>query len=540
MRWIALLLAIVSAAGCTRVETAGGTRHAWTRPGVLRIASIEDPDTLSPLIGNYQIDFDLAMFWGGFLFNFGDDDTLVPELATVEPTLANGGISRDGRSITYHLRRGVRWQDGAPFDADDVIFTWHAIMNPRNNVGDRTAYERVVRIDKRDATTIVVHLDRPYAPFIATFLTQGAIPIPVYPRHLLARYPDLNRVPFNTAPVGTGPFRVVAWHRGDAIRMLANPTYWRGPPNLREVDYRAIPAEQTIVTLLKTHEIDWWFNADSALYPLVKDIPGTHAVLTPFTWYDELGFNTTRPIVDDVRVRQALAYATDRKALIDATSFGINDLGEGDQPTMSWAYDRHLRPYPYDPARAAALLDAAGWRRGPDGMRARDGQPLVLQLALLAGHAIDERVAVLLQAQWHAAGIALSIRPYASALMFANAHAGGIVQSGKMDLALTSWLNGVDPDDSMMVTCAARAPAAQNYYRFCDPAVDRAEQVALTSYDRRVRTAAYARVQDRLVNDVPFLTLWFNRHIDVVSDDLHGFRPPHAVTMFWNTWEYRI
>ncbi len=385
-----------------------------------------------------------------------------------------------------------------------------------------------------------MHLDRPYAPFVATFLTQGEIPIPVYPKHLLASYPDLNRVPFNSAPVGTGPFKVLVWHRGERIRMVANPDYWRGPPKLKEVDYEAVSDEQTIATELRTHEIDLWYNADVALYPSVKDIPGTRIFLTPFVWYSQVGFNTVRPPLDDVRVRRALAYATDRQSIINATSFGVNTLGDGDQPRGSWAYDAHVRGYHYDVARASELLDAAGWRRGPDGIRAKDGKRLSLALAITSGNVSNQRVAVLMQSQWRAAGIELIVKQYASSLMFATAGAGGIVQSGKMDLALTSWLNGVDPDDSMIVTCAARAPVAQNYYRFCDRAVDGYEDMALRSYDVAVRKSAYARVQQRVVDEAPFLTLWFDRFFNVASVDLHGFRPAHAVTAFWNTWEYDI
>jgi peptide/nickel transport system substrate-binding protein len=543
MRFSRLVLVLVLAlSACTRVgtPTAVGARHPWTQPGILRIASISDPDTLSPIIGNQQIDFDLAMFWGGFLFNYDDHDRLLPELATVEPTLANGGIARDGRTITYHLRRGVRWHDGAPFTADDVIFTWHAIMNPRTNVGDRTAYQRITRIDKRDDATIVVHLDRSYAPFVATFLTQGEIPIPVYPKHLLAQYPDLNRVPFNSAPIGTGPFKVLTWHRGEKIRMIANPDYWRGPPKLKEVDYSAVPSEQTIVTQLQTHEIDLWYNASSALYPISKDIPGTRVFLTPFVWYNQIGFNTTRPPLDDVRVRRALTLGTDRQSIINVTSFGVNRLGDGDQPVGSWAYDPHLRGNPFDPRAADALFDAAGWRRGPDGIRVKQGKRLSLDLATVTGNAVGQRVGVLLQSQWKKIGVDLIVKQYASSLFFENAGSGGILQGGKMDMALTGYMNGVDPDDSMIVTCAARAPVAQNYYRFCDPAIDHDEQIALTSYDVDTRKAAYARVAQRVVDDAPFVTLWFAQFFNVASVDLHGFRPAHAVTAFWNTWEYTI
>jgi peptide/nickel transport system substrate-binding protein len=241
-----------------------------------------------------------------------------------------------------------------------------------------------------------------------------------------------------------------------------------------------------------------------------------------------------------VQVRRALVLATDRQAIINAVSFGVESLGDGDQPRGSWAYDAHLHGYPYDPRRAAALLDAAGWQRGPDGIRVKDGKRLALTLAVVTGNVIGQRVAVILQSQWHAVGIDLIVKQYASSLMYANAGVGGIVQSGKMDVALTSWSNGVDPDDSMIVTCAARAPVAQNYYRFCDPAIDQFEADALRSYDPTTRKAAYDRVQELVVSDVPFITLWFDRFVTVASVDLHNFRPAHAVTAFWNTWEYEI
>ncbi|HEV2644449.1 MAG TPA: ABC transporter substrate-binding protein, partial [Candidatus Elarobacter sp.] len=130
MRQIGLLAVALAIAlsACTRVDTVAttsggpsGAHHTWTKPGILRIASLNDPDSLSPLVGEYQVDVDLSMFWAGYLFNYDDQNRLVPELAVAEPTLANGGISRDGLTITYHLRKGVTWQDGAPFDSGDVV-----------------------------------------------------------------------------------------------------------------------------------------------------------------------------------------------------------------------------------------------------------------------------------------------------------------------------------------------------------------------------------------------------------------------------------
>lgn len=537
--WLLTVLLLVS---CSTIAggSAGGERHPWTKPGVLRIASLSDPDTLSPLIGNFQIDFDLAMFWGGFLFNYDDHDRLVPELATEEPTSANRGISRDGKTIVYHLRQGVKWHDGVPFDADDVIFTWHAIMNPKNNVGIRVGYDRITSIDKRDEHTIAVHLAGPYAPFVGTFLTQSAIPIPVYPRHLLEKFPDLNQNPYNSKPVGTGPFKVQAWHRGSVIRMVANDDYWRGKPKLREVDYQPIPSENTILTALRAHDVDLWFNASSPNVPAMKGIEHIDVHLVPFVQFGMLALNSSRPITGDLRVRRALQLGLDRKRIVDQITYGVNQVGEGDQPSAIWAHDARLKLVAFDPLRARALLDAAGWVPGPGGVRVKDGTPLALTMVVTSGDAIANRLAVVTQSQWRAIGVDLNVKPYATAQLYASFGAGGILQTSKFDIAYFSWSSGVDPDDSPLVMCDQFPPAGQNNFRYCNHDVDRQERLALATYNRAARKRAYDRIQADIAADVPFITLWFNRQVNVTSDDFKNFKPAHAVTPYWNTWEYSI
>jgi peptide/nickel transport system substrate-binding protein len=538
----ALVLATALSA-CSRSDTGttgSGGRHSWTQPGILRMASLVDPDTLNPLLSASQVSVDLSMFWGGYLFNFDDRNELVPELATTVPTLANGGIARDGRTITYHLRRGVTWHDGAPFDAGDIAFSWRAIMNPATNAQTRTGYDDVSAIDTPDRYTAVVHLKRSFAPFVNTFLTMSSTPYPVLPRHLLAKYHDLNQVAYNSAPVGTGPFIVQEWHRGQTLRMIANPHYWRGAPKLKEVDYRVIPDSNTLATSMQTHEIDFWYNAQSTLYPTASKIAGTHAVLTPFTQYSQIGFNTARPVVADPRVRRALAYATDRQHLIDLVTFGVETRGDGDQPSSSWAHDPHLPAIAFDPAKARALLDAAGWHVGPDGIRVKNGQRLRLEDANITGNAVGSRLAILLQAAWKDVGAELEVKNYSSGIALANAQSGGIFQSGKFDVEFSSWVNGIDPDDSTTLMCDQFPPNGQNIFHYCNPQLDAAERIALTSNDQAVRTAQYAKIQRIIVDEVPFINSWFWRRFDVLSDDFHGYKPAHAVTTFWNTWEYSI
>jgi peptide/nickel transport system substrate-binding protein len=263
--WLRRLLFVavlaISVAGCSPIATPRAGGNPGTIHGVLRITGVDEPDNLNPLLGYLAADTDLSMFWAGYLFNWSDRDRLVPELAERVPTQGNGDISHDGLTIVYHLRRNVRWQDGAPFTADDVIYTWQQTMNPRNLVVTRIGYDEVRAIERRNDYTIAVHLRRRFAPFVATFFTMGNHPVSILPRHILARYADLNRVSYNDHPIGTGPFRLVSYDRGVSVRFAANKHYWRGPPRLREVDVRFVPDVNTILTLALRHEIDLWIGA---------------------------------------------------------------------------------------------------------------------------------------------------------------------------------------------------------------------------------------------------------------------------------------
>ncbi len=545
MRKIAALIlvaAVATISACTKVGTSTGVGNGnpWTVHGVLRIAGVSNPDNLNPLIGEQQTEVDLSMFWAGYLFNWSDQNEWVPELATDVPTTKNGGISADGLAITYHLRKGVKWQDGAPFSADDVIFTWQAVMNSRNNVQTRTGYDLISRIDKKDDYTIVIHLTRRWAPFVNTFFTMSSTPYPILPKHLLAQYPDINHLPYNNKPIGTGPFIVQEWQNGVVLRMTANPNYWRGPPKLKEVDYYVIPDETTILTQLRTHEKDMEYNAPASQTPSYGLISGVHIYKTPFTQYSQLALNLTNPILSDIHVRQALAYAVDQQELIDTVTHGVNMKGDSDQPPFLWAHADGLPQYNHDPTMAGKLLDQAGWTLGRDGYRYKNGQKLELALSGVAGAAVTEAVELVVQREWRVIGVQSDIKNYQSNIFFENYASGGIIQAGKYDVGFYSWLNGVDPDDSTLFMCNQMPPNGQNTVRFCNKDLDAAENDAMTQYDQDKRKIAYDKIQHILAQQEPIIITWYLRRQDIVNSDLKNYKPAHAVTTFWNTWEWEI
>lgn len=537
-------LAAILVGGCTKVSEqtgpAAGGGHSWTIHGVLRMATVSNPDTLNTLVGEQQVDVDLSMFWCGYLLNWSDKNEFVPELATDAPTLANGGIAKDGLSITYHLRKGVLWHDGQPFSADDVIFTWQAVMNPNNNVQTRLGYDLITGIDKKDPYTIVVHLRKKYAPFVNSFFTMSSTPYCIIPKHVLGSLKDINHAPYNNKPIGTGPFMVERYEQGNLVKLVANPHYWRGAPKLKEIDFKIIPDENTILTQLRTHEVDFEYNAPSAQAPSLRDIPGTNYLLTQFTQYGQLALNTTSPALSDVNVRRALYYGTNRQEVIDKISHGVNVKGDSDQPSFLWAHADGLPQYEFDLAKANKMLDDAGWKAGPDGIRAKNGQRLSVLAVTATGAATSIAMVTYLQQAWRKLGVDVQVKSYNPSLLFATYQAGGIIQGSKFDIAFYSWVNGIDPDDATNFLCDQFPPHGQNVYKFCDKDLDAAEQIALTDYDQSHRKAAYDKVQRILADKVPLIIMWFNRRQDVFNTDFKNYKPAHAVTEFWNTWEWSI
>ncbi len=184
-------------------------------PHELRIGDIQDFDNLNPHLTTSLILGNLSQLTMAYLVRYGHDNRPIPELATIVPTQRNGGISKDGLTITWHLRHGVRWSDGAPFDADDVVFSTNAVNNQKNNEAGRDGWDLITKIDEPDKYTVVFHLKKPYSGYLPSFFgSAGANPC-ILPKHILGDLPDINHAPYNAMPIGIGP---VPLHRVGARR----------------------------------------------------------------------------------------------------------------------------------------------------------------------------------------------------------------------------------------------------------------------------------------------------------------------------------
>jgi len=539
---IAVTAVLASACvGCSKVESGpgGSGGNPWTIHGVVRIGAYEDLDNLNPVLSDELYATNVFQLIYSGLIDYDDHGDPVPDLALAVPTQANGGISADGRTITYHLRHGVVWSDGAPLTSADVKFTWLQILNPRNNVSYRYPYDEARSIDTPDAYTAVVHLDHPSAPFVADFMRNGSIGS-IVPQHLLGRYSDLNHIAFNTAPIGSGPFVVASWQPGSLLDLRANPRYFRGSPKVAEVQYRVIPSQNTLLTSVESHTIDVFLHATESEYAVLKNVAGYRVTAIPNLDYEHIAFNCARPPFDDVRVRRAFAYAIDWQRINQDAYLGIDKPGMADQSPEMWSFDPNVKPYPHDPARARDLLREAGWSAGPDGQLQRDGKPLVVDITTVVGNSTRLKAEELIQRDLRDVGVEVDLRNYPANLLFAAAGAGGVLANGRFDFALYGWSFDPDPDDTDTLGPQSVPPYGVNYTFYRDPDIARWQAAGQSHYARAERLPYYWKIQERIHDEVPFHTINWQAPVDAVNTDLRNFRPAPAVADFWNAYQWEI
>jgi peptide/nickel transport system substrate-binding protein len=541
-RILAFAALAASLAACTKVanEDQSGGRHSWTQAGVLRVAIQSDVKSLNPLLNSNTTDVFINRLMFEPLLTADPKGNPLPMLAIAVPTTQNGGISADGLAITYHLRKDAKWTDGVAVTSKDVKWSWSAIMNPANNVVSRHGYDYVKSIDTPDDATVVVHLKQKFSPFVNSFFAESDQPYPIAPEHILSKYPNLNAIQFNGEPnVSDGPFRFAEWSRNDHIDLVRNDNFFMGKPNLDRVEIKVIPDEDTSVNLLRTHGIDYMFQASQRTYNEVKDIPDIKMVWVNVNGYYDIQLNVARPYLGDPNVRDAIAYAIDKNELNKTLTFNTQTIATEDIPDWMWAFNPNAKPYPHDPAKARDLLRSSGWTPGPDGIMRKNGDSLVLVMVSNNSNVTRKQMSVQVQQMLKQAGIDAEIKYYPADLLFAPAGMGGILQLGKFDLSVAGWYSGIDPDDSSQFLCADFPPGGYNYSRYCNKDMEAAQNAALTHYDRPTRKAAYYRIQDLLARDNPFVFTWWIRQLEPISVDFKGF-DPNPVVEDWNAWQWSI
>ncbi len=479
---------------------------AQAPPGVLRIAIIDDV-TLNPFTLPQQLPTTMVakvVFSTLTRYRPGDLQP-VGDLATSWQAV------EEGRVWVFKLKRGVRWQDGKPFTAEDVKFTLESIVNPKVKAAFRSALRGLRRVDVIDEYTVRLEFAEPFAS-LPTVLAWN---IPIVPKHVLESK-DLNDLSdFAQAPVGTGPFHVKETVKGSHLILEANPDYYGGAPKLKAIVFKVLPDINTVVAQLRTGELDL-----AVIEAVHKDALAGVAHLTfkitelPSTFYVALN-NTRWPFSDRV-VRQALMHGLNRELIVQR-------IIKGDSPVASGPYAKafgpffnsKLTPYLYSVSRARELLTQAGFRSGPDGVLQKDGKRLTFALMVDKGNPVREQVALFAQQSWKQLGaeVKLDVQEWSVYIRKGNTLPGDYE-------ARTSWrITPPDPDK----TAEYVTGGVNNHYGYTNPEVDRLMAEARATIDKQRRIALYHRIQELIYQDVPLVWINYQTEILVMSKRVTGY-----------------
>ncbi|HEY3426617.1 MAG TPA: peptide ABC transporter substrate-binding protein [Negativicutes bacterium] len=502
--------------------------------GQLVYGSLQEPNILNPLLSDLLATAEVGRLLFSGLVLTNDKGEWLPDLALEVPTVQNGGLSQDGLTVTYRLRKDVKWHDGLAVTADDVRFTWQLIMNHKVNVITRDGYDKIAAIDTPDPYTVVVRFKEYYAPFLTLFPT-------ILPKHALESESDINKSPFNRAPIGSGPFKFKEWRIAEAIVLQANPSYFRGKPTLDSIVYKIIPDTNILLTQLRSGEVDIVSNIAYAQLDQVKGIAGIRSIITPNMIWEHLDFNLDNALFQDKRVRQAIALGIDRQAMIDTVLKSIASPAVGDQSPLSWAYNTGLQPAGRDIAVARELLVQAGWQQGTNGIFSKDGRQLTFSLAVPSGNKMRELIAQNIVQQLKEVGIGVEIRLLEGPVFF-----GDVLKNRRFETALYAWVAGLDPDDmsfwnSKKIPSRNNGYDGQNYPGWRNPEVDTLTEQGIRTVDIETRKQIYFRVQELLVQEYPVIPLYFRANLDAVKNTVANYQPNATSTgNMWNAWQWGL
>ncbi len=503
---------------------ADAPRQSYTIAHVLRYATGEDIVGLNPHLNaqlTLQFMSSLTMAW---LVRYDHANRPIPELATAVPTRENHGISADGKTITYHLRRDAKWSDGVAFTSADVKFSVAVVQDADNNEQTHEGFSEVTAVDTPDPQTAVFHLRRPYASYYISFFSPAGGSPCLLPQHVLVST-KINTAAYNELPIGIGPFKYAAWKRSDSVEMVANPLYFGAKPKLERIVFKIIPDRNTVLTQLTTHEIDLWLPVSPAFADRVKHLPGISVLQQPSYLYDHVDFNLAHPPLDDRTVREALRLAIDRPTILAKIRHGNGLLQEGVLAPAHPYFDPSIAKIPYDISRANALLDRAGWRLGADGIRAKNGKRLDFTYASGVGLPDTDQQIELIRASWKQIGANFTVVHYPSSTFFAPAQTGGIIMSGKFDITNFAWSDNPNGDLSNIYGCDRIPPKGQNVGRYCSPSADVAMTRFLGTYDSGVQRSLDRSIQERLVGDVGTVVIEVRKDTFAFNSDLKNFHP---------------
>ncbi len=499
------------------VVSTGSQAQDDSRPAygdTIIVGSIGDASNLIPILASDSASHDIAGLVYNGLVKYDKDLKLVGDLAR------SWDISPDGLTMTFHLRKDVKWQDGKPFTSDDVLFTYHVTIDPKTPTPYAGDFMMVKKVTCPDRYTVRVTYDKPFAPALASWGSA------ILPKHLLSGTP-ITKSPLSRHPVGTGPYIFDKWVTGEKIVLHSNPNYFEGRPYIDRYVYRIIPDMATMFMELQNGTLD-----EMGLTPLQY----TRQTNTPFFKknfrkykylsfsYTYLGYNLKEPLFKDKRVRQAISYAIDKKEIVEGVLFGLGKVATGPYKPGTWYYNPDVKRYPYNPRKARELLASCGWKKNPnDGLLYKNGRPFEFTIITNQGNNSRMKTAEIIQWRLHMVGIKVKIRTIEWASFIRQ-----FIDKRRFQAVILGWTTGQDPDLFDIWHSSKIKANGLNFISYRNREVDRLLEEGRTTFDLEKRKRAYFRLQEILAEEQPYTFLYIPMSLPIIHARFHGIKPAPA------------
>jgi peptide/nickel transport system substrate-binding protein len=536
-----------------RVVTEEVEVTAQAEPKAITMTFFEEPDTLGYQYSN--------MWFAGLamdLFNPGLwfwDNNLEPslEMAAEFPTKENGLISEDGLTVTIPMNKEAKWSDGEPVTAHDFAFTYEMVLAPENTATQSTwPYDQYLEsVTAKDDETLVLKFAEPFAPW-STTMFQYVLPEhslrPVFEADGTLDDADWNRNP----DVTNGPFKLREWEAGSHLIFDANDMYWRGRPKLDQINILVVPDDEAQMAAIKTGDTDIGIFLSYADIPTFDEIDDIHlvTVLSGYneSWFfnlntDETAADNGHPAMQDVRVRQAIAYAVDFDAITEQLMFGGTY-----PPATYWEETPYAYPdaeaYKYNPGKANELLDEAGWvDSNGDGTRDKDGVELILVYSTTQGREVREQTQVVAQQYLTDVGIGIEIQNNSYDTMWNSYGQGGPIATGQFDIA--EWSATTDfPDPNVFQWLCSEIPSNSspdgvNWFGICDEEWDALFQAQAVEMDSQKRIELFHEIGKIMTDRVYWLGVWHDNDVWSINRRARSIKISGS-DPFWNAYEWDV
>jgi peptide/nickel transport system substrate-binding protein len=531
---LATFILLLSACGGGATTSTTTSTGAPVKGGTWIDDLYEEPDSLLP---NMSSETFATIIMDGLyapLIYGTPQGQLMPGIATSVPTVQNGGVSADLKTVTFNLRPGLVWSDGKPLDARDVDYSWKLWANPKAAAYNTVFAQDIASADiTNNNLTITFHLKNPFVSFVSQW-ADGGLGAPL-PAHIFSSMDPaaVLRSPQNLNPTATsGPFMMSESKPGDHYTIVRNPKYYlasQGLPYLDSVVFRIVTDQNTILKDLQAGSIDsaWFLDVSKAVayqslsnYQIIGDGGGTGT--NAYSW-EAIWINFNNKILGgNPEVRQAMAMAVDQQSLIQVARRGFAGVRCQDHPSLQVpGYTTSLACPKFDLTAANALLDQHGWVKGSDGVRSRNGQRLEFQYSTTAGNLWRSDDQLLNQANFMKIGIKVDIMNYPASTFFGSVLPAG--KPGQYDIAEFAESGAFDPDNSILLTCAEKGLG--NFAFYCTSQMETLQKQQLSTGDNTARQTAFDGINQLEVTDTPFIVEFSSPDLAIYKKGTHNYLP---------------